>query len=246
MLLAHERQHVKQHDPLLYIALEWLQCVFWFCPGIRSGVRLIRRDREMLCDERVTRGFSRREYGALLLREAEKAVPRGAFAGINADSGGIYERIKACAAPPASPSGGQKCAVVAIVAAFVFAAGLIGVFFPVIETPESVRVFREIDSKIEYITGAERFVSLAGDGAQADGHRLYEFVKAAGLSDDTMLHISTSLSVRPMLFSPYSVSSGTGRKVGELKDAEIFIPGWSALEPWERIYGILLGVGYRR
>ncbi len=102
MLLAHERQHVEQHDPLLYSAPEWLNCVFWFCP-VRSAVRPFRRDKELLCDERVQRCFSRREYLMLLLllREAGKSVLKGVIAGINADSGTLYKRIKACAAQPA-------------------------------------------------------------------------------------------------------------------------------------------------
>ncbi len=242
MLLAHERQHVKQHDPLLFSALEWLNCVFWFCPAIRSNVRLIRHDRELLCDERVTRRFSRHEYGALLLREAGKSVPKGAIAGINADSGGVYERIKACAAQSAAPQGGQKFVAAAVLSAFVFAVGLIGVLFPVVETPASVRVLRTIDSEIMYLEGAERFVSLTGDGAQVDEDGLYEFVKAAGLADDTMLHITTCLSVRPMLFSQYLISSGVGHRVGELREADIFVPGWSEVRPSDRLYGILLGV----
>ncbi len=242
MLLAHERQHVKQHDPLLFSALEWLICVFWFCPAIRSAVRLSRRDRELLCDERVTRRFSRHEYGALLLREAGKSVSKGAIAGINADSAGMYERIKACAAPPATPKSKQKIAAVAVIAACVFAAGLIGVIFPVIETPTSVRVLHGSNNEIMYLDGAERFVSLTGDGAQVDEDGLYDFVKAAGLADDTMLHITTSLSVRPMLFSQYSISVGAGHRVGELRETDIFVPGWSELRPWDWLYCALLGV----
>ncbi len=242
ILLSHEWQHVKQHDPLLFSALEWLLSVFWFCPAIRSAVRLIRHDRELLCDERVTSRFSRHEYGALLLREAGKSVPKGAIAGINADSGGMYERIKACAEPPAAPQGGQRFVAAAVLSAFVFAVGLIGVLFPVIETPTSVRVLRSIDSETMRLEGAERFVSLTGDGAIVDEDGLYEFVKAAGLADDTMLHITTSLSVRPMLLSRYSISSGVGRKVGELREADIFVPGWSEVRPQDWLYGILLGV----
>ena len=223
MLLDHEMQHVKQHDPLLYSALQWIQCVFWFCPAISSAVCLIRRDRELLCDERAAQGYSRREYGLLLLREAGKAPPKGALAGITADSGGMYERIKACAEPN-NPGGGRAAVVIVCLAACIVAFGLINVISPVIRTPMSIAVFEGSASDITYIEGAERFVSLTANGADVDEKGLYEFVKAAGLDDDTILHITVALSVRPMLFTSYFVREGFGSKVGALMDREIFIP----------------------
>ncbi len=188
MLLAHERQHVRQHDPLLYAAMQWLLCVFWFCPQILAAVRLIRQDRELLCDERASRHFSKREYGMLLLREAAKATPQGLIAGIAADSGGMYERISACAGPF---TGRKKAAApVAGFAVCVLAFGVLGVINPVVYSPDHARVYHGPGPGSIHVTGAERFVTVTEEGAVVDKQGLREFADAKGFTGELRVAVS--------------------------------------------------------
>jgi beta-lactamase regulating signal transducer with metallopeptidase domain len=68
LVLAHEREHVQQRDPLLLAAahaavilLPWHPAVWWMLNRLRVAI-------ELDCDRRVlTRGTSAREYGALLI-----------------------------------------------------------------------------------------------------------------------------------------------------------------------------------
>ncbi len=219
MLLAHERQHIKQHDPLMYRAMQYVQCVFWFCPPVLSAVRLIRRDRELLCDERAARGFSRREYGRLLLREAAKAAPGAAIAGITTDSGGMYERIKACAEP--SLTGGRNAAAVAVAAfaACVVAVGALGVINPNILSPVSVRIFYDNASELVLFDGAERFASLTEAGVSVDKAGLCDYAAAQGFSDELYIMISHE---KRTLFTRYA--TGAGHRISDFEGSEMIIP----------------------
>ena len=196
MLLAHERQHIKQHDPLLFRALEVLQCVFWFCPPVYKAVPLIRHDRELLCDARVTRKYSKREYGLLLLREAEKASPGHALAGIASEQGGIFERVRACAIPF---SGGGRVAVLALCAAVcVCVVGFIGVVHPICNGADVALVSADTGGSLLQIEGAERFVSFNEDGVFVDEDGLRGYVGAAGYPPGQKLRV-TIFFTRPGL-----------------------------------------------
>ncbi len=68
LVLAHEREHVRAHDPLLLalaqatiVLLPWHPAVWWMASRLRLAV-------ELDCDRRVLqRGASARDYGTLLI-----------------------------------------------------------------------------------------------------------------------------------------------------------------------------------
>lgn len=69
-ILAHEQSHIRRGDhivkPLAYLAL----CIHWFNPLVWLFFRLLERDLEMACDERVVRrlgGQGRQQYSRSLL-----------------------------------------------------------------------------------------------------------------------------------------------------------------------------------
>jgi beta-lactamase regulating signal transducer with metallopeptidase domain len=72
LVIAHEREHLRQHDPLLLalaqllvILLPWHPAVWWMAARLRLAV-------ELDCDHRVLRrGISTREYGMLLIDLAD-------------------------------------------------------------------------------------------------------------------------------------------------------------------------------
>ena len=72
-IIAHERHHIRRHDPLWkllgYIAL----CLHWFNPLVWLAFALAGKDMEMSCDEAVIRHLGedvRAEYSQALLRLA--------------------------------------------------------------------------------------------------------------------------------------------------------------------------------
>ncbi len=129
---------------------------------------------------------------------------------------------------------------VAIVAACIFAFGLVGMINHAVKTPMSATVISSGDAYgFTYLEGAERFVSFAGDGAQVDEKGLYTFAKAEGLEDDAIVHIVVAMDVPRKLLSLYMVGESHVSTVGELKDGEIFIPGWSVKSVKDFLYSIL-------
>ena len=75
-ILAHERQHVKNLDPLWKCLAMAVSTVYWFHPFVWAAVSLMGKDVEMYCDERVMRGKSlteRRAYSRTLLEFAAKS-----------------------------------------------------------------------------------------------------------------------------------------------------------------------------
>ncbi len=72
-ILAHERQHMKNKDPLLRCLALLAAAVHWFNPMIWAAYWLMGKDMEMYCDETVLRGKdfeSRRQYSNTLLEFA--------------------------------------------------------------------------------------------------------------------------------------------------------------------------------
>jgi hypothetical protein len=243
MLLAHEKQHVAQHDPLLFWALRLLQCVFWFCPPVHIAVRLIRHDRELLCDERVTRNFSKREYGSLLLREAGKAIP-GSFvtAGIASEATGLYERVKACAIPF---SVNRKAVIATLCAvALLLAANAMGAANqPASLASDSIRVVLDGDDLppaelLPHIEGAERFVSRTAEGLDMDEKGLYGFLTARGYQPEQRLYVFLNTSYNAFFGRSYTLVSGGRFLVEELETREISYPYIGSEMPglWKLIY----------
>lgn len=75
-VLAHERQHMKNLDPLLKCVAVFAAVVYWFHPLVWAAVSMFEKDMEMYCDECVLRGKGlkeRKAYSALLLEFAVKS-----------------------------------------------------------------------------------------------------------------------------------------------------------------------------
>ena len=69
-VLAHERYHLQRKDHLIKSFAYALVIVYWFQPLVWIAYRLMCRDMEMSCDEKVTAAFTdelRGEYSRLLL-----------------------------------------------------------------------------------------------------------------------------------------------------------------------------------
>jgi beta-lactamase regulating signal transducer with metallopeptidase domain len=80
IVLAHERAHLAQGDPLTNALAALLQCLNWFNPLIHLAVGVLRVDQELACDAAaVSRAApTRRSYAkALLKAHAGAAVPLG-------------------------------------------------------------------------------------------------------------------------------------------------------------------------
>ena len=72
-MLAHERAHVRGGHSADVLLLEVLCVVFWFHPLAHWYRRSLRTVHEYLADAEASRRTDRREYGLLLLRQAEPA-----------------------------------------------------------------------------------------------------------------------------------------------------------------------------
>lgn len=80
-VLLHERTHIRRGDHIVKPLAFAVLCVHWFNPLVWLAFRLMCRDMEMSCDERVLRGLEREEkadYGEALLR---LAAPVPVFSG---------------------------------------------------------------------------------------------------------------------------------------------------------------------
>ena len=225
MLLAHEKQHVLQRDTLLYPFLQAVQCVFWFNPLVHMAVRLIRQDRELLCDERVTLNCPKHAYGMLLLSEAQKPFCNHAIAGAASEQAGMYERVAACVKP--FPKDKKAAVVVACIAAVVFAAGCIGFTQPIVNAPMDIQVSL-IDAGDNgfspQFNGAEKFVLVEQDGIYINQEGLFEYAVSAGLTPEQRLSVRVIEAKRQTLTSCYTVSNGGWFAVSELNSEELFFP----------------------
>ncbi len=222
MLLAHEKQHIKQNDPLLYRFLQIVKCIFWFCPFIHKSVHLIRQDRELLCDERAVHRYSKQEYGMLLLREAQKETSNRAVAGIISESSGVFERVYACISPF---SGNTKIAIIVVfIAVIMFAGGFIGIVNPVVKAPMNIRVFLLDDDSFSHIEGTEKFVLLKQNGFSIAQKELYEYAISLGLKPEQYLSVSIMTGERPTIIGYFTVIVGNRFKIGDLKSNTLFFP----------------------
>lgn len=80
IVLAHERAHMAQGDPIINAIVVVLQCVNWFNPLIHLGARALRLDQELACDAAVLEraGPMRRRYAeAMLKTHVAAAAPLG-------------------------------------------------------------------------------------------------------------------------------------------------------------------------
>lgn len=231
MLLAHENQHIIQHDPILYRFLQTIQCVFWFNPLVHIAVRLIRQDRELLCDWHMAYGHSKHEYGMLLLREAKKNSIGHMMPGIVSEAGGVYERVTACVKPFSENS--KPAVIVAGIAAVMFAVGSMGFVKPIVNTQRDVHIVIEHDGVFSRLESAERFIILKPDGVAIDQQGLFEHAVSIGLDYEQELDVIIIKAERLTLIGNWTQSSGGIFTIKELKTEDIFFPyshgGWDMM-----------------
>ncbi|MCL2398369.1 MAG: hypothetical protein FWC91_01330 [Defluviitaleaceae bacterium] len=240
MLLAHEEQHIKQLDPLLFLFLQGIKCVFWFNPLVHKAVQYIRHDRELLCDERVNFNYSKIDYGMLLLSEAQKALPAYPLVGIASQPAGIYERVIACTRPF---SRSKKAAItVACIAIFLFAVGSIGFIRPIVYNPMETTIAHADDLSFTHIEGFERFILLQQDGITIS-RDLYQYAIAEGFKTDDNLFLTVIQVRRPTMFSSSIISRGFLFTISDLNTGEIFFANYdvefSLHSLWGMFYRIL-------
>lgn len=237
MLLAHEKQHIAQHDPLLYRFLQTVQCVFWFCPPVHKAVRLLRQDRELLCDHHIMQGRSKYEYGMLLLLEAQKGASAATLPCLVSETGGVYERITACVKP--FPNRKIPVMLMAGAAILLLAAGLIGFISPVVTEPMEIYASLSQDDLFSHTDGLERFVVLRKDGVSLDQQGLMQYAVSQGFAPETEISVFVKHSQRFTVTSCYTVCAGWNFYVGQLETEELFFPFYDSA------FGKLWGFLYR-
>jgi|GEM_PF-1304826 len=75
-IIAHERQHIRNLDPLKKCAATVALIIHWFNPFVWLAFSLIGKDIEMYCDEQVLKGkglTEKKQYSQTILDFAEKA-----------------------------------------------------------------------------------------------------------------------------------------------------------------------------
>lgn len=92
-ILAHELSHVRRRDLLANAVQRVASALLFFHPVVRSISRTIDRDREVCCDDLVTRiGVPRRTYARALARVAVSSQARRE--GLSAGAGDVAARVR--------------------------------------------------------------------------------------------------------------------------------------------------------
>lgn len=95
VILAHERAHVRRHDPLWKTVAVVLRTVYWFHPLVWMAYHFFACDMELACDEAVLREYSgpqRAAYASVLLAHSTKT---GSAWSAGFGHVGLKERLKA-------------------------------------------------------------------------------------------------------------------------------------------------------
>jgi beta-lactamase regulating signal transducer with metallopeptidase domain len=75
-VMAHEGAHVRRRDGAAELVVQLACALHWFNPLVRAAATVLRRDRELACDELVVGGgFDPRCYAAALVEVARRARP---------------------------------------------------------------------------------------------------------------------------------------------------------------------------
>jgi beta-lactamase regulating signal transducer with metallopeptidase domain len=258
MLIGHERQHIKQHDPFLYRLLGILGCACWFNPLIAAAMRHFQHERELLCDERVMRNYAKHDYGMLIVKVAKekKTAARAATAGIIMEFSSVAERLSAIIEPMKTVG---KCAAAVLVCITVLqiSFGFMG-FRPAwmslsdfsTEAVEAMKLknigVSEIASldadNIEFVKNfdntASSFVYLTNNSLYIDQEGLYAYFLSQGLNAKSCILISYVDGVRPAWGAGNISSSYIGFEVGSLKTEDLSLE----LEQNTDIYSILTDI----
>ncbi len=77
VVLAHERTHLEQGDPLVNAGLALLTCLSWFNPAVHAMSHWLKIDQELACDARVVAAHpkARKAYAQAMLKTQLAARP---------------------------------------------------------------------------------------------------------------------------------------------------------------------------
>jgi beta-lactamase regulating signal transducer with metallopeptidase domain len=215
MLFAHEQQHIAQHDPFMYRLLMILECFFWFNPLVLKVVRMFQHERELLCDERVTRTFSKYEYGLLILKSAQRGIAIHATAGIVSE-GSLKERVTSMITPIVTISRKAAAAVV-FVTALLLMTGIIG-FRPAwltyheinpilmkewnyrelhVSTADSLEIINTHGRESPYIESMEQFLVPSKYSITINAQEMYKHALSLGFDENQWIRIDHIHAIRP-------------------------------------------------
>ncbi len=62
LIIAHEQQHIKNHDNFRLLILELTECLFWWNPLVRKLVNINRFLIEARCDENASKDYGKVDY----------------------------------------------------------------------------------------------------------------------------------------------------------------------------------------
>jgi hypothetical protein len=240
LIMAHERQHIRQHDPLVYRLLVLVDCACWFNPLFSVAVRHFQHERELLCDEKVLQGRSAHEYGMAVLKAAEqKLAVRAATAGIVMEHGSIAERVGHML-EPVKTAGKITATVLVCLTTLLLFAGFAGLRPAWMRYGEfnrdelaglginEVNVYRIDIDKFQAtgtteegpLAGMEPFVFVEGNTLHVDERGMYDYAKSLGYTDDTWLLVTHLDSIRPAWGAGNTMWIQLGFQVKELLKKE--------------------------
>ncbi len=96
LVLAHERIHLRRHDPAINTAMVILRSLFWFNPLVHAAASGLAADQEFSCDAAVLEAgdHSRRRYAELILKSCTAGpAPLAGCSLFSTDSRNTKERI---------------------------------------------------------------------------------------------------------------------------------------------------------
>lgn len=112
LLVMHELVHIRRGDYAVNVLQTLAECLFFFHPAAWWLSRVVRREREMACDEEVLAGVSDPVAYARALTELEAL--RAPEAALAASGGELATRVKAILGRPSAPA--RRPAIVASLA----------------------------------------------------------------------------------------------------------------------------------
>lgn len=168
LLLVHELAHVRRADFLFNLLQLLVETLLFFNPAVRWLSAQVRHERELACDDRVTRSDpdDRTAYARALLAVAEHRQAHGDLA-VAAGGGVLLERVRRIVGEEDSdPRGsGLRAVIVAVVLASLLVLGLRAVQ-PAVEAIALAPIERLLGESLRAV-GVEPLPLAAPDLAQA-------------------------------------------------------------------------------
>jgi beta-lactamase regulating signal transducer with metallopeptidase domain len=246
MILAHEHQHIKQHDPFIFRFLAILESVCWFNPLVSIAVTHFHHERELLCDKKVIQKFSEHEYGNLILKETveKRTALRAATAGIVINYRSTSERLFSMVNTTKTDAK-LSTAFLLLLSLTILALGFTG-FKPawrslgsyssaIVEEELHLRelaVYKieNLEASLgssgaygELIEGMTEFVSVSKYGLSVDEKAMYDFAISLGLNDESCLRINHINGLHLDMGGGQTSFQHLEFKLGDLKTQEKYL-----------------------